>query len=85
VRRRVGAGEIIYEEACAEAAEVVAAALPEVRRRAEELVGLTAPPVRVVITSGPLAVWQYFRPTPSLVGWVLGITVGLTLAAAFIR
>jgi hypothetical protein len=83
VQRWVGADEVIYEEACAEAAEVAAAALPEVRRRTEELVGLTAPPVRVVMTSGPPAVWRYFRPTLPWVGRVLGISAALTLAAAF--
>jgi hypothetical protein len=82
VRRRVGADEIIYEEAGAEAAEVVAAALPVVRGKAEELVGLTAPPVRVVMTSGPPAVWQYFRPTLPWAGRVLGIATALALAAA---
>ena len=81
MRLGVGPDEIIHLESNAEAAAVAAGALPGIRREAEHAVGLTAPPVRVILTSEPPPLSQYLRPYPSYAAKVAAVVAVLTLAA----
>ncbi len=78
-RLGVGADGIRYSAGLQETAEVLAEALPGLRARTKELVGLSAPRLRVVLTTQPPTQSAYLRPT-----WLLVVLVGLSAVLATI-